>query len=86
MVRPPVVKVPIIPVHSGKILDLAIFSSQEALSLHFSFKLGVTINLLSSIGSLLILNVLKAYVCAITYLPRRILLQQFSLGTRPHKS
>ena len=27
----------------GKILDLAIFSSQEALSLHFSFKLGVTI-------------------------------------------
>ena len=29
-------------VHS-KILDLVIFSSQEALSLHFSFKLGVTI-------------------------------------------
>ena len=32
----------------GKILDLAIFSSQEALSLHFSFKLGTTITLLSS--------------------------------------
>ena len=62
MVRPPVVKAPIIRVRSGKILDLAIFSSQEALSLHFSFKLGVTINLLSSIGSLLILNVLKSYV------------------------
>ena len=34
------------------LLDLAIFSSQEALSLHFSFKMGVTIqiNLLSSTG------------------------------------
>ena len=27
----------------GKILNLAIFSIQEALSLHFSFKLGVII-------------------------------------------
>ena len=27
----------------GKILDLAIFSSQEALSLHFCFKLGALI-------------------------------------------
>ena len=36
----------------GKILDLTIFSSQEALSLHFSFQLGVTIQitLLSSTG------------------------------------
>ena len=32
----------------NKILDLAIFISQEVLSLHFSFKLGVTITLLSS--------------------------------------
>ena len=35
------------PVVRSKILDLAIFSSQEALSLHFSFKLEVTITLLS---------------------------------------
>ena len=32
----------------GKILILAIFSSQEVLSLHFSFKVGVTITLISS--------------------------------------
>ena len=56
MVRPSlmsVVKPPIIRVQAcGKILDLAIFSSQEALPLHFSFKLGVTIQiaLLSSTG------------------------------------
>ena len=37
---------------TAKILDLAIFSSKEAHSLHFSFKLGVTIQitLLSSTG------------------------------------
>ena len=51
MVRPSsmsVVKLLIIPAREarGKILDLAIFSSQVALSLHFSFKLGVTITLL----------------------------------------
>ena len=33
-------------------------SSQEMLSLHFTFKLGVTINLLSSMGSLAIQNAL----------------------------
>ena len=33
-----------------KILDLVIFSSQESLSFHFSFKLGVTNTLLSSAG------------------------------------
>ena len=33
-----------------KILDVAIFSSQGVLSLHYSFKLGVTITLLSSTG------------------------------------
>ena len=28
----------------------------------------------------------KSYACALTYVPCRILLQLFSLGTRPHKS
>ena len=37
-------------------LDLAIFSDQEALSLHFNFKLKFIINLLPSTGSLAILN------------------------------
>ena len=31
-------------INFGKILDLAVFSSQDALSLHFSFRLEVTIN------------------------------------------
>ena len=38
-----VVKIKLAHEACGKILDLAIFSSQEALLLHFSFKLGVTI-------------------------------------------
>ena len=42
----------------GKIWDLAIFSSQEALSLHFSFKLEVTINALFY---------RKSYARALTY-------------------
>ena len=28
----------------------------------------------------------KSYACTLTYVPCKILLQQFSLGTRPHKS
>ena len=36
-------------------------------------------------GSLAILNISDNYVCALTYVPCQILLQQFSLGTRPHK-
>ena len=64
----------------AKILDLALFSSQEAFSLHFSFKLEVTNN----VGSLAIYCI---YVlCVRTYYSYRILLQQFSLGMRPHKS
>ena len=46
---------------------------------HFSFKL-----LLCSL-SLAVLNV-SLYACARTYVPFRILLQQFILATRPHKS
>ena len=47
IVRPSVVKLPIIHARSAQQnFGLAIFSSQEVLSLHFSFKLEVTINLL----------------------------------------
>ena len=49
---------------SGKILDSAIFSGQEALSLHSPGKTG----------SLAILNV-SPYACALTYVLCRILLQ-----------
>ena len=83
MVRPSVVNLLIIRSHSLlQNLDLAIFSSQEALSLHFSFKLEVTINLLSPTGSLAIL-----VFCMRTYartLPDFTTTVQ-SLETRPHK-
>ena len=53
----------------GKILDLAFFSSQEALSLHFSFKLEVTINAL--LYRKFSHTEHKSYVCALTYVPCR---------------
>ena len=37
-------------------------------------------------GALIALTDRKCYACAVTYVPCRILLQQFSLGMRPHKS
>ena len=59
----------------AKILDLAIFSDQEALSLHFSLKLKFNINLLSSTGCLAILNV-KCCACTLTYIPSNLVWEQ----------
>ena len=57
MVRPSLMSVvKLVIIHArearGETLDLTVFSSQEVLSLHFSFQLGVTIQitLLSSTG------------------------------------
>ena len=88
IVRPSVVKLPIIHARSAQQnFGLAIFSSQEVLSLHFSFKLEVTINLLYSSGSLAVRNDRehKSYACELMYVPSQILQQQIQLGTRPHK-
>ena len=62
-------------------MDLAIFSSQEALS-HCTLASNWELPLLCSL-SLAVLNVslMHAHLC--TYVPCRILLH---LGTRPHKS
>ena len=51
-------------------------SSQEALSMHFSFKLVVTITLLSSTGSLAL--------CTRTYVPSRILYYSNSVWEQDH--
>ena len=59
-------------------MDLAIFSSQEALSLHFSFKLGLTIQITLKFSH----TECKSYACALTYVPCQILLQQWNETTQ----
>ena len=80
MVRPSlmsVVKLPIICAQSAlQNFGPSYFSCQEDTSASLW-----ELPLLCSLS----LAILKPYACARTYVPFRILLQQFSLGTRPHK-
>ena len=73
---------------AAKIMNLAIFSSQEALSLHFSFKLGVRKGNDTNCWEVWKFNHTehKPYACALTYVLCRNLRQQLSQGMRPHRS
>ena len=94
-----VVKLPMIRAQAcSKILDLAIFSSQEALSLHFAWANFFWLNIPFGKGNdtgwcgspgrsgslaILYVSLMRVYLCM--YPAGFYYSMQFSLGTSPHK-
>ena len=80
-----VVKVLIIRARSvQQILDLAFFQQSGGALNALQLQTGSTIQFSRQVLKFSHTE-RKSYACALTYVPCRILLQQFSLGTRPQK-